>query len=606
MKKRFMSAMCLLLIACMSISLVACNGDDKKKPGPDETECTVHVDADTNGECDKCGEPVEIVEPGTDDPAIDVVTDVPNAVKLFNELMSGDVSVAIPDDYKMAFALSNVVSNGDMFADMGEIGETKITINGNMIHVSGKDGDTTMNAYLVVTEDGGYYGVSTDGVNYEYVMEPGMVPTDDTDTTIPEVTVDDIYYDQGTGYFVVKSSYLDKVMEALQPETDTETDETLTPDMDMGMGGMDSMLGIPGLEDTMANMQYEIKFKVSSDNRICELNVKGAVTQNDIRTEHLSIVYKTGELGTSLSVTINYYVNINLTIKYEIVSDVKGKFSVSMLMVPPVGAGMETEEGSISVDVDLTKDATIELSDAIKAELDKVAKAYENSAKVDEKYAGKTFVLAEDCDCSTIVVFDSEYNMYVEFDNFFGLEYVGAVIDYDAESACLGTINGNVVTVTTHCDSEMAEITAATKYAGEFTCESGCKTIAIFDEALGKYVMFEQDFFDEEVYEFYAVMDEPWGAYCEGTVDLTTKTLTVTDHSSLESIIAYVSGRQFTAIGYDNCDTVQVYDENSGYYISFYMWDGKLEYCGYSSFGGNCEGTLDVDAGTITITSHKH
>ena len=79
-----MSAMCLLLIACMSISLVACNGDDTKKPGPDETECTVHVDADTNGECDKCGEPVEIVEPGTDDPAIDVVTDVPNAVKLFN------------------------------------------------------------------------------------------------------------------------------------------------------------------------------------------------------------------------------------------------------------------------------------------------------------------------------------------------------------------------------------------------------------------------------------------------------------------------------------------------------------------------------------------
>ena len=603
MKKSFMSAMCLLLIACMSISLVACNGDKTEKPGDGSTECTVHVDVDTNGECDNCGEPVEIVEPGTDEPAVDVVTDVPNAVKLLNELMSGNVNVAIPEDYKMAIALSNIVSNGDLFADMAGLGEAKITVNGNMVHLFTMDGEIPVNAYLVITEDGGYYGVSTDGVNYEYVMEPGMVPTDDTDTTIPEVTVDDIYYDQGTGYFVVKEAYMDKLMEALMPADETESDDV---ESDMMGGGLDSMIGIPGLEDTIANMQYEIKFKVSSDNRICEFNVKGAVTQNDIRTEHLSVVYKTGELGTSLSMTINYYVNINFTVKYEIVSDVKGTFSVSMIMVPPVGAGMETEEGSFSVDVDLTKDVVIEIPDAIQAELDKAANAYKNVGAIDAKYANAEFTLSEDCDCSTIVIFDSEYNMYVTFDNFWGLEYMGAALSYDAETECLGTVNGTVITVTAHCNYEMAEITAASKYAGEFTCNTGCETVVVYDEALGKYVMFEQDFFDEDVYEFYAVMDEPWGAYCEGMVDLTTKTLTVTDHSSLENIIAYVAGRQFTAVGYNNCDTVYVYDENSGYYIAFYMWDGKLEYSGYSSFGGACEGTLDVDAGTITITSHSH
>ena len=58
MKKSFMSAMCLLLIACMSISLVACNGDKTEKPGDGSTECTVHVDVDANGECDNCGEPM--------------------------------------------------------------------------------------------------------------------------------------------------------------------------------------------------------------------------------------------------------------------------------------------------------------------------------------------------------------------------------------------------------------------------------------------------------------------------------------------------------------------------------------------------------------------
>jgi hypothetical protein len=128
----------------------------------------------------------------------------------------------------------------------------------------------------------------------------------------------------------------------------------------------------------------------------------------------------------------------------------------------------------------------------------------------------------------------------------------------------------------------------------------------IYDEELGMYVMLEQDFFDEENYEFYAVLEEPWGDYCVGTVNLNTKVITVTEHSPLESFIAYVEDRSFTAVGYNNCDTICVLEENSGYYVMFSYWNGKLEYCGYSSMGGGCIGTIDLDAGTITITSHDH
>jgi hypothetical protein len=304
--------------------------------------------------------------------------------------------------------------------------------------------------------------------------------------------------------------------------------------------------------------------------------------------------------------TFNYYVNVNYTVTYEVTSETTGVFSMNIIITPLLSLGINTQTSSFSIDVTLSENTNIFITDEIQSELNKVATVFENMAAIEAKYANKTYSCNEP-DCITIAVYDTEYQVYVLFENYWDVTYSGCTMNYDDISMCLGTIVGDNIIVSNHSQEEQAELIAMEKYAGDFTCEnSSCDTIVVFDETLNKYVVFEADFFDDGVYEFYYITDEPWGAYCIGTVDLNTMTLNVVEHSSLENIIAYVEDRQFTPVNYSNCDYVMVYDETSGYYIMFSMYQGKLEYCGYSSMGGNCIGTINFDTNTITITEHNH
>lgn len=585
MKKRFMSVLCLLMVACMSFTLVACNGGDDPTPEnkPQNTECTTHVDVDKNGSCDTCGAAVEVEQP--DVPSVDVTKDVANAVEKFNTLKNGNVSVLIPAEFKIALTLSNMTTTGEMFEELGDVAIETVEIDGSKIHMTMKSGDDTVDTYLVVTEDG-YYGVTTDGTNYEHIAEKfDKVET----TTIPDMTADDLVYEESTGYFVVKETYLTKLM-------GEETVDT----------NLDDYIGVEGLDQVLADMEYEIKFRISAENTISELSVKGAVTQNDIRTEHLAVTYKQNEYGMKVSMTVNYYVNINLTMQYLVTDANHGTFSINMTMVPPVGSGMTNQNASYSVDVAHTNSVSMIIPAAVQAEIDKAATILEKSAAVEAKYGNVEYTCESD-DCSTVAIYDAENEVYVLFNTFWGTAtYSSCSLAYDNETVCYGTLVGTNIIVSEHCIEEQSTISASDKYSGIFTCpNSSCETVVVYDEELGMYIMLEQDFLDEENYEFYTALEEPWGSYCVGTVDLNTKVITVTEHSPLESFIAYVQDRSFTAIGYNNCDTICVYEENSGYYVMFSYWNGKLEYCGYSSCGGGCIGTIDLDAGTITITSHE-
>ena len=586
MKRRFIAVLCLLMVACMSFTLVACNNGDEPAPEnkPQNTECTNHVDVDKNGSCDTCGVAVEVEQP--DVPSVDVTKDVANAVEQFNVLKNGNMSVLIPEDLKLALTLSNMTTTGEMFEEFGEVEIETVEIDGSKIHMTMKSGEDTVDAYLVITKDG-YYGVSTDGTHYEHIAEK----FDEVEaTTLPDMTADDLVYEESTGYFVVKESYLTKLMGEEPVDTNLE-----------------DYIGIEGLDQVLADMEYEIKFRISAENTISELVLKGAVTQNDIRTEHISVTYKQNENGMKLSMTVNYYININLTVQYLVTDANHGTFSINMTMVPPVGSGMTNQNASYSVDVAHTNTVSIVIPEAIQSELNKAKTMLEKSDAIETKYSGVEYTCDAD-DCSTIAIYDAENEVYVLFDSFWGFaEYSGFVLSYDNTTVCYGTLNGTNIVVAEHCTEEQVLASAAEKYAGVFTCpNASCETVAIYDEDLGVYIMLEQDFFDETNYEFEEAVDEPWGTYCVGTVDLNTKVITVTEHSPLESFLAYVQDRSFTAIGYNNCEAVYVYEENSGYYVMFSYWNGKLEYCGRSSWGGGCIGTIDLDAGTITITSHDH
>ena len=580
MKRRTLF-LCLFMIACMSMSLVSCGGNDNPPSieNPPEINCTTHSDVDKNGLCDTCGATVEVENEDENT----TVSKIENASNLLNQFISGDMDAIMPETFNLAFSLSNATTTGDMFEELGEIPIESVAINGSTIHIIGKEDGVVYNAYLITTDEG-YYGVATDGTNYEYIMEStsGMKTN-----TLPEIKADDISYDEATGYFMLNPSYTSQ----LKPTGETNFDE---------------MLGMDGLDQLLIDMNYDIKFKVSETNTISELNVKGYVEKNDIRSEYLSITYAQNESGMRLSMTFNYYVNVNYTVTYEVTSEKTGVFSMNIKITPLLSLGINTQTSSFSIDVTLSENTNIFITDEIQSELNKVATVFENMTAIEEKYANKTYSCNEP-DCITIAVYDTEYQVYVLFENYWDVTYSGCTMNYDDVSMCLGTIVGDDIIVSNHSQEEQAELIAMEKYAGDFTCEnSSCDTIVVFDETLNKHVVFEADFFDDGVYEFYYVTDEPWGAYCIGTVDLNTMTLNVVEHSSLENIIAYVEDRQFTPVNYSNCDYVMVYDETSGYYIMFSMYQGKLEYCGYSSMGGNCIGTINFDTNTITITEHNH
>lgn len=586
MKRKFISILCLLMVACMSFTLVACNNGDEPTPEnkPQNTECTTHVDADKNGSCDTCGVAVEVEKPNV--PSVNVPKNVVNAVEQFNLLKNGNMSVLIPEELKLALTLSNMTTTGEMFEEFSESKIETVKIDGSKIHMTMKSGEDTVDAYLIITKDG-YYGVSTDGTHYEHIAEKFDKMEG---TTIPDMTTDDLVYDESTGYFIVQENYRKKLM---------------------GNGSvganLDEYIGIEGLDQILTDMEYEIKFKLSAENTISELVWKGAVTQNDIRTEHISVTYKQNENGMKLSMTVNYYININLTVQYLVTDANHGTFSINITMVPPVGSGMTNQNASYSIDVAHTNDVSIVISDAIQSELNKAKTMLEKSDAMETKYSGVKYTCDVD-DCSTIAIYDAENEVYVLFDSFWGLaEYSGLGLSYDNATVCYGTLNGTNIVVTEHCSEEQVLASVAEKYAGVFTCpNASCETVAIYDEEIGVYVMLEQNFFDKTNYEFDEEIDESGDTYCVGTVDLNTKVITVTEHSPLESFLASVQGRSFTAIGYNNCDTVCVCEENSGYYIMFSYENGKLEYCGHSSLSGDCMGTINLDAGTITIMSHDH
>ena len=579
MKKRTLF-LCLFMIACMSFSLVSC--DNKNTPpvteNPPEINCTTHVDADKNGLCDNCNSTVEVAET----PNV-TISKVENAANLLNQFISGDMNSIMPETFNLAFSLSNATTTGDMFEELGEIPIESVTINGSTIHIIGKENGTLYNAYLIVTDEG-YYGVATDGTNYEYIMENTSNVEYDS---LPEITADDITYDESTGYYSLNASYTSN----FKPSSETNFDE---------------MLGMDGIDSLLANMKYDVKFKISESNTISELNVKGYDIKNDIRSEYLSVIYTQNENGMRLSMTLNYYVNANFTVTYEVKSETTGTFAMNIKIIPLLSLGINTQTASFSVDVTLSENTNIFIPDDVQTELDKVSTIFKNLSAIEEKYANKTYICNE-YECTTIAVYDTEYKIYVLFDNYWDVVYSGCSIDYDDSYTCLGTIVGNTIVVSNHSQDEQVELLAAEKYAGDFTCDgASCETIVVFDESLNRYIVFEEDFFDAGVYEFYYVTDEPWGSYCVGNVNLNTMTLTVTEHSALENILAYVENRQFTAVGYNNCDYVMVYDETSEYYIMFTMYQGKLEYCGYSTSGGNCLGTINFNNNTITITEHNH
>jgi hypothetical protein len=230
-----------------------------------------------------------------------------------------------------------------------------------------------------------------------------------------------------------------------------------------------------------------------------------------------------------------------------------------------------------------------------------------NYDKIVEKYDSTEFTLTGS-NCETIQIYDSEYGVYVIFDNYGWdtpeLHFAGIELESNSDDYCEATLSGTTITVTKHCQMEIIGQVVEMRYSGEYTATHNCEYIAVYDSELKVYVFFEEDWFNDGKYVFSYFDSELSGDECTAIVNLDNKTLTVTEHSKIETALASVKDIVFTPIGnYDPESDVIVYFEEIEMYLFFYDFgDGKLVYYGYTSWPmEGQQGIIDINAKTITI-----
>ena len=617
MKKRILSVICFMLLICMTFTFVACdNGKDPVDTNPPHThnfvegKCSCgesdpnyvapHVHTFVEGQCE-CGEK----DPNYV-PPVDYTKDIPNAVDMINKVFKGEVNVTKPENMNFNAHVGNLTVEGTLKDDfdVSDMPIDNIAMKDNVMYIKLVEMEDGPSDVYIVFADAGMYMIATDGTRYEYNFSPyedvmsEFVPDDDTTDapSMPEITADDIVYDAVSGYFIVTDAYMSKLMDAMTPdvpEVDVPSSDVMVPN---------EMAGIASIFE---NLSYSVRFKINEKNELAELNIKGVSTQDNINTDVLAYVITQDDGDFSMSLTMNVMVMMNVKIEGKMETENKYVFSASMNVTPPMGMG-EAENVIIKMEMDVSENALV-ISDEIKALMTKCDKIMANYDKIVEKYDNTDFTLTGS-NCETIQIYDSEYGVYVTFDNYGWdtpeLHFDGIDLESNNDNCCEATLNGTTITVTKHCQMEIIAQVVEMRYAGEFTATHPCEYIVIYDSELKVYVFFQEDWFNDDKYVYYDFDDELYGDECVAIVNLDSKTLTITEHSAQELALSAVKNVEFTPIGtYDPESEVSVYFDAMDKYLLFVDYgNGKLVYCGHTSFPmGGQTGILNLTAKTITI-----
>lgn len=153
------------------------------------------------------------------------------------------------------------------------------------------------------------------------------------------------------------------------------------------------------------------------------------------------------------------------------------------------------------------------------------------------------------------------------------------------------------------------------KYTGQFlNPDDSCELYATYDEAIGVYVYFEYDEDNETdldffVYDRFSTLLDPYA--CLVDVNFETKTLTVKEHSEMESIYGKAKIKyQGTFTSLYTCRVLVVYDEEFDAYIWFVSSIfNKQEYTFVNVMDeydniNYCLATIDLTSKTITMKEH--
>ena len=450
--------------------------------------CKAHVDADANYVCDVCGVVLQSMEEPEDETGkndedelepevkIDYMSDVPNAVIKINELLAGNLALEFDN-----VIVKNLIFTGNLVENMTDAIPQSVSIDGDKTHIVSMAEDGRMLDTYIWNKEDGIYTVTFDGEEYVGSWEPVEQP----DTSSWTVTVDDIFYDENTGYFVVRQDCIARVKERLLGQANIDSEDMFD------------------VADIFNSLDYTLKFKINEENEVSDFIFKGVSEVDEISTDVLSMTYSDVQGTAKMTTIINYYILIKFDVQVVENIDGTGTLNLSGYMSFPMGFDMEKQEFDISGDL-MFNAAHVEFSDIILEEMEKAKNLYgaetdgpsiPNDSVLDDALYEKYFdgFESETDTCQSVVIYDEEYGVYVRFTPWNSYdEYIYLYEEFTREPSaadCIAIIKNGQMVITEHSLNDDLDEILAKKYSdGYTTCD--CPSVVVYDSEYDVYVRF--------------------------------------------------------------------------------------------------------------------
>ena len=524
---------------------------------------------------------------------IPMITPVDPAIQEILNMLS---EFSLPSNYKV----HNIVLSG-ILADTGLITfKEKIVDGDNSVTIYETDNGLEYE-YIIIEEkeDGIFiqYVIDYDGEIYEVRESTLIIDSSDGNSTLPPPTSTDIYYDEARGVYVVDPEYfLGMIYTSGLFES----------------GNDDSLLLLFFFAAMLENSEITIT-PPSLFNPNVTINFTD-VDSNEILMTLKSSLTLRGDVKMDFALGDN---DITGTLIYS--TDSNDNSHVSLTITVADGSG-ESSSGKLELDITANQNPII-ITDAMQEAINEYSNSNNNNIGmlVEEKY-GDGIKCSPSCGTDSICIYDNELGGYVTFTVFgSGYCYVKDFGEsYDKTKACLGYFdNNNNFVITKHCLAETLEEAIQEKYSDIYACDDDCgSTIVVYDAEFDVYVVFEEDFWNEGYYEletfFDMFKDSPDVDDCIGLIDMTNKTITITEHSEFRAYYNSLYAMDFTVSGVtDDCYLVARYKDTNVYILfNDYGNDGLYNVMGTATYHDDylyaCTVEVDVDNATLTILKHKH
>ena len=546
-----------------------------------------------NGTCSVCSakDPNAPINPGTDPgngnedtkPEKPVIPDnvqagdVDLATKVWNALINNR-DMFYPSDFNTGYDITNVAFSNSENAFTSYSYANK----NNMVYID-KTSDGGVARQYKILKDVNSYIITYNGAKYNYTS---MTPVA---LDLASIDKSQVVYNAATNEYVLTSNYSTSLV---QNVVNYVYNNDGNP-----MGIFDASFH--------SNLTYEIKFELTSAYDLKTLSVVGKIDSGVT----VCIFNYVRDVNNQTSFTFTYQQDGNSINKVvEMIRQSPSMYEISVTESIFKNLMAEPYETRFIGNIRFS-DKPVDMDNAVLNVMQKAELLLENYDKIAEEYAGP-YVSASLYECSKYAVYDGFYevNIYLKEikEELFGIPVYKYTFDYisleaDEDTCWVNISTDGKLTLDRHSAAEQKYAKVEEKYSETYACLSGCGAIVIYDYEYETYVLFEQSWADEYLYEFSDCL-KTYDAdiYCVGVMDANNN-LVISHHSRLETLIQKY--KTSTLTGATDCEAFCIYDTVSKYYLVYYV-DDTLVCVGYSPVQIGCLAVAEDDKTNVRILTH--